>query len=257
MVLFKKMALFPTFFLGNIGQKNVFYDILKRKNAFLGYKKKFKKSKNCIFPRGSTNGFGPKMAIFPNFFIQAIWARKMSFTIFQNKKTSFQAIKTRSSTSRKLDIFSKGLTHGFGPNMTFFPISFLGNIGQKKVFYDILERRNAFLGYKNKKFKKSKNCIFPRESTHGFGPQITIFPNFFIQAIWARKMSFTIFSNKKTPVQATKTRSSKSRKIDIFSKGLTHGFGPNMAFFPTLFLGNIGQKKVFYDILERKNAFLG
>ena len=28
-----------------------------------------------------------------------------------------------------------------------------------------------------------------------------------------------------------KTRSSKSRKIDIFLKGLTHGFGPKMAIF--------------------------
>ena len=43
----KKMAIFPTFFLGNIGHENHFYDILERKNAFLGYKKKtFKKSKN-------------------------------------------------------------------------------------------------------------------------------------------------------------------------------------------------------------------
>ena len=63
----EKIAIFPTFFLanigqenvfydilerkndfqGNLGQQNVFYDILKRKNSFLGYKKKkFKKSKN-------------------------------------------------------------------------------------------------------------------------------------------------------------------------------------------------------------------
>ena len=32
-----------------------------------------------------------------------------------------------------------------------------------------------------------------------------------------------------------KARSSKSRKIDIFPKGLTHGFGPKMAIFPTFF----------------------
>ena len=39
------MAISPTFFLGNIGQENVFYDILDRKNGFLGYKnKKFNKS---------------------------------------------------------------------------------------------------------------------------------------------------------------------------------------------------------------------
>ena len=32
-----------------------------------------------------------------------------------------------------------------------------GNIGLENVFCDILDRENAFLGNKNKKFKKSKN----------------------------------------------------------------------------------------------------
>ena len=36
MVLVKKWPFFPTFFLGNIGQENVFYDILERESAFLG-----------------------------------------------------------------------------------------------------------------------------------------------------------------------------------------------------------------------------
>ena len=39
----------------------------------------------------------------------------------------------------------------------FFQFFFLGNRGQENVFYDILERKNAFLGYKNKKCKKLKN----------------------------------------------------------------------------------------------------
>ena len=39
MVLVQKWPFFQLFFLGNIGQENVFYDILERKNAFLGYKK--------------------------------------------------------------------------------------------------------------------------------------------------------------------------------------------------------------------------
>ena len=47
MVWVEKWPLIHLFFLGNIGQKNVFYDILEQKNAFLGYKeKKFKKWKN-------------------------------------------------------------------------------------------------------------------------------------------------------------------------------------------------------------------
>ena len=69
----------------------------------------------------------------------------------------FYAIKTRSSKSQKIDIFLKGVTHGFGPKWPFFQLFFLGNIDKENFSYDILEGKNAFLGYKNKKFKKSKN----------------------------------------------------------------------------------------------------
>ena len=63
------MAIFPTFFLGNIGQENVFYDNLEKKNAFLGFKnKKFKGPKIDIFPKRLTHGFELKMAIFPTLF---------------------------------------------------------------------------------------------------------------------------------------------------------------------------------------------
>ena len=67
------------------------------------------------------------------------------------------AIITASSKSGKIEICAKGLTHGFGPKLAIFPCSVLGNIGHEKVFYDILERKNVFLGDKNNKFKKAKN----------------------------------------------------------------------------------------------------
>ena len=50
-----------------------------------------------------------------------------------------------------MDTFAKELVHDFGPKLAIFQYYFLGNIGRKKVFYDILERTNNFLGYKNKK----------------------------------------------------------------------------------------------------------
>ena len=64
------MAIFSAFFLGNIGQENVFYDILETTNAFLGYKNnKLETSRKIdIFPKGLTHGFGQKMAIFSTFF---------------------------------------------------------------------------------------------------------------------------------------------------------------------------------------------
>ena len=124
MVLVQNWPLLQLFFLGNIGQENVFYDILERKNPLLGYKKK--KSKNC-----------------------------------------------------KIYIFYKGLTHGFGPKMAIFPTFFLGNIGQENVFYDILERKNAFLGYKNKKSKNSQNWHFSQGVNPWFWSKIGHFCNFF------------------------------------------------------------------------------
>ena len=77
----------------------------------------------------------------------------MSFSIFYIKKTPLKPIKTKSSNSRKTDLFQEVLTHSFGPKLG----GGGGNIGQENVFYDILEQKKASLGYKNKNLKKSTN----------------------------------------------------------------------------------------------------
>ena len=126
MVLVQNGVFFIFFFLGNGGQENVFCDILERKNAFLGYKKKkFKKLENFFFPRGLTRVFGPKVVSFWSFF--------------------------------------------------------LGNIVQENVSDYILDRKNAFLGYKNKKFKQSKNCHFFKGVNWWFWSKKGHFSNFFFR----------------------------------------------------------------------------
>ena len=96
------------------------------------------------------------MTTFPTFFLGNTGQENVLYYILERKNT-FLAYKNKKLKSRKIDIFQKGLTHGFGPKMTFFLTFFLGNINHENLFYDILERKNAFLGYTNKKFKKSKN----------------------------------------------------------------------------------------------------
>ena len=65
----QKCPFFQRFSLGNVGQEIVFYDILKQKNAFLGYKKKkFKKTKNWHFSKGVNQWFWYKNGHFGNFF---------------------------------------------------------------------------------------------------------------------------------------------------------------------------------------------
>ena len=49
------------------------------------------------------------------------------------------------------------------------------------MFYDILERQNNFLDYKNKKFKKSKNCHFFNGATPWFGPKWPFFQVIFFR----------------------------------------------------------------------------
>ena len=53
MFLVVKWPFFQLFFLGNISQENVFYDIVEQEIAFLGYKDiKFTKTKNSHFSKG-------------------------------------------------------------------------------------------------------------------------------------------------------------------------------------------------------------
>ena len=57
-------------------------------------------------------------------------------------------------------------------NWSFLHVFILGNIGQENVFHDILEGIYAFLGYKNKKFKKSKKWDFSKGVSPWFWSKI-------------------------------------------------------------------------------------
>ena len=83
------MAISPTcFFLGSIGKENMFYGILERKNAFLGYKnKKFKKSKNCHFSKGVNPWFWSKNGdISKFFFLENIGKENVFYNNLKQKK---------------------------------------------------------------------------------------------------------------------------------------------------------------------------
>ena len=76
------MAILQVFFLGNIGQENVLYDILEGKNAFLGSKnKRFKKSKNWHFSKGVNPYFWAKNGHFSNFFLGNIGQENVFYDI--------------------------------------------------------------------------------------------------------------------------------------------------------------------------------
>ena len=179
--------------------------------------------------------------------------------IFQNEKTPLQVIKTRSSKSRKIDIFPQGVNAWFWSKNGHFSNFFFYALQTRKMYSMIFQNeKTPFWAIKTRSSKSRKIDIFPKGLTHGFGPKMAIFRTFSFSALQTIKMYFMIFQNEKTPFQTIKRRRSKSRKIDILLKGLTDGFGPKMAIFSNFFfLRKIDEENVFYDILERKNAFLG
>ena len=114
MVLVQKWPFFQFFFLGNIGREYLCYDILERKNVFLSYKnKKSKKSKNSHFQKGLTDGFGPKMAIFPTFFFLGNIGRENVFNDILERKNLFLSYKNKKSKKSKNSHFSKRVNPWF------------------------------------------------------------------------------------------------------------------------------------------------
>ena len=114
MVLVQIWPFFQLFFLGNVGQENVFYDILERKNAFLGYKNnKFKKSKNWRFSKGVNPWFWSKNGYFSNFFFLAIIGWENVFYDILERKNAFLGWKNRKFKKSKHWHFSKGVNSWF------------------------------------------------------------------------------------------------------------------------------------------------
>ena len=117
----------------------------------------------------------------------------------------------------------------------------------------------TFQAIKTTSSKSRKSDIFLRGVSTWFWSKIEHFFRLFLLNIRHENVfyDFTISQNEKTTLYAIKTRSWKSRKIDIFSKGLVSPwFCPELAIFPPFFY-NIKKENVFYGFLERKSNFLG
>ena len=118
-------------------------------------------SKNCSFSKGVSPWFLLKIGHFSIFFFKGTIGQEYVFYDILERKNVFLSYKNKKFKKSKNCHYSKGVSSWFWWKIGHFSIFFfLGNIGQENVFYDILQRKNVFLSYKNQKFKKSKNCFF-------------------------------------------------------------------------------------------------
>ena len=120
-----------------------------------------------------------KWPLFQLFFLGKICQENI-FNDILERKNSFLGFINKKFANQKIWHFSKRVNPWFwsknGQSSNFL---FFGNIGQENIFNDILERKNAFLGYKTKKVQKvAKLRFFKNGLTHGFDRKIAIFPTF-------------------------------------------------------------------------------
>ena len=142
-------------------------------------------------------------------------------------------------------------------NGHFSNLFFLGNIGREKVFYDIVERKNAFLRYKNKKLKKAKTWHFSKGVNPWFWYKNGHFSNLFFLGNIGQQNVFYDILERGNAILGYKNKKFKKSKNWHFSKGLNPWFwSKNGHFSNLLFSGKTGQENVFYDILEGKKKRL-
>ena len=179
--MFKNWHFCNFFFLANLGHGNIFYDILEQKKPYLGYKNnKFKKLKNWHFCDGVNPWFWSKNGHFSKFFFLGNLGEENVFYDIVERKNGFLGYKNNKFKNFKNWHFCKGVNRWFwSKNGHFSNFFFLANLGQENIFYDILEQKNAFLGYENNKFKKFKNWHFSKRVNPWFWSKNGHFSNFF------------------------------------------------------------------------------
>ena len=111
----------------------------------------------------------------------------------------------------------------------------IGNIGHEKFLLRYSRPKNALKGYKNKKFKESKNLHFSKGFNPWFWSKNGRFSIFYFLGNKGQENVFYDILHRKNAFVAYKTKSSKSGKTEIFPKGLTNTFGTKLAIFPTVF----------------------
>ena len=127
--------------------------------------------------------------------------------------------------------------------MAIFPFFFLGNVGLENVFYEILEQKKAFLGYKKKKFKQSKNWHFSKGVNPWFCSKDGHFSNFFF--FWQNWAGKCLLRYSRTKKRLSRKKNHKFIKVknSYFSKGVNPCFWSKNGRFSNLFLTRIRPGK--------------
>ena len=113
----------------------------------------------------------------------------------------------------------------------FFQLFFFRQDRPGKVFYGILERKNAFLGYKNKKLRKSKKWDFSKGVSLCFLVENWSFLHVFILDEIGQENVFYDILVGKNPFLGYENKKLKKLKNWDFSKGVSPWFWSKVRHF--------------------------
>ena len=120
-------------------------------------------------------------------------------------------------------------------NLKFFHLFIWGKKSPENASHVILQRKNAFLDYKNKNLIKSKN----KHSFKGVGPCFwSKIWNFASLYLWENSPGICVsrhFRKEERLFRLQKQKVKKDEKIRIFPKGIVHVFGQKFENFPSFY----------------------
>ena len=133
--------------------------------------------------------------------------------------------------------FSKGVKPWFwSKNGHFSKVFFLGNIGKENVFHYNLEEKKAFLAYKKRKLKKSKNWHFFKGVNPWFWTKNGNFSRrFFLFGNIGQENVFNDILEQKKAFPGYRKKKFKKSKNWHFSKGVKPWFWSKNGHFSKVF----------------------
>ena len=160
----------------------------------------------------------------------------MSFRIFQSEKKPFQAIKTRSSKTQKIDILQGGLTHCCGPKMAIFSTFFFRQMQARKMSFMIFQNEiTPFQSIKTGSSESRKIDVSAKGLTHGFGQKVAIFKTFFFRQYRPGKCFLPYSRKKKRLSRLQKQVIQKVDKLTFFQRGKPMVLLQKLPFFKLFF----------------------
>ena len=140
--------------------------------------------------------------------------------------------------------------------MAIFPTFLFRQYRPGKFLLRYYRTKNAFLGYKNIKFKKSKTWHFSKGVNPWFWPKNGHFSNFFFLRQYKPGKFLLRYSRTKNAFLGYKKKKFKKSKNWHFSKALTHGFNPKMVIFSPFFFRQDRPGKGLLRYSRTKNPLL-